>query len=822
MDHAPNPPLPFRDMTAFDDVLRELAAAPALAPTDPLVGSVVSHYRIVSRIGSGATGVVYRAFDERLGRPLAIKVLRDGSAGDYGRILAEARAAALVQHPNVAAIYDVGGVGSIAFVAMELVEGVLLASRVRAAPLSVDEACRIVGAVASGLGAAHRRGLVHGDIKPDNVALDRDGRAKILDFGAACPAGRPPSRGRGAHAYASPEQWRGDPIDPRSDVYSLGRLLDEISNQPLPAKLRRIVARACAKDPTARFHDAVAFELALVRATRKRSWVWLLAAALVMAGVAVALGVGWFVSPGERGEHKSPLAELRSVTDASVPSTESLALSPDGRRLVYAEDRGLVVRDLETGRTRGLWLDRRKLFGSIRFTADGERVLVDDTHDLHFVDVASGAREPLGVGAGVSGVPLPSNAILLYEARGFVLHHPTDPAAARVLVGRHENEALFPYDVSPDGKRVVFVHRSEIGDSIEIFDIDEPRPRVLAHASRLCDRGPVTVVFSGETLLVAAGLDERFKVHAFVGDDLERYLGPVLSGERGVSRISALASGRIALQTYSTKTSAYVASLDGRLGTAERASLSELGEAPSSFTVDGSALWVVERGDEGATCARVDLRTRVSTRPFAGDPCNDPFELADGTVVRWKIEAGRTFFARGSRALFAAPSGTDGARERGRSVRCTLDGRCFSADLESGVVFAIGAARVREIARVGSEGMDFLDFAVSRDGTTFALAQRYSDRVWIVREGVAATFIEVRGCEVLGVEAEDPAWLVAAFCAARPRYNLLRYRGDTHEIVWASDTADLSRPVRSPDGRSLAFESSEFRPELFVADLELE
>jgi serine/threonine protein kinase len=155
---------------------------------EDLSGKTLGPYHVAAKLGQGGMGVVYRARDPRLGREVALKVLPAAVAADSerrARFLREARSAAAVNHPNIAAVYDVGETDGRVYLAMELVEGTTLRGRLASGALPAAEAVRIARAIAAGLARAHERGIVHRDLKPENVMLAPDGAVKILDFGLA-------------------------------------------------------------------------------------------------------------------------------------------------------------------------------------------------------------------------------------------------------------------------------------------------------------------------------------------------------------------------------------------------------------------------------------------------------------------------------------------------------------------------------------------------------------------------------------------------------------------------------------------------------------
>lgn len=210
-----------------------------------MTGQLVGHYRVLEKIGAGGMGEVFRARDERLGRDVALKLIRPASSDNpdhLRRFEQEARAAAALNHPNILAIYDVGFEGTVPYIVSELLEGKNLRQRLLEGPIPMREAADYALQIGQGLIAAHERLIVHRDLKPENLFLTKDGRIKILDFGVA-KLQAPTEDKRsieslttvtkhgamiGTVAYMSPEQLRGKPVDHRSDIFSFGAILYEM------------------------------------------------------------------------------------------------------------------------------------------------------------------------------------------------------------------------------------------------------------------------------------------------------------------------------------------------------------------------------------------------------------------------------------------------------------------------------------------------------------------------------------------------------------------------------------------------------------------
>jgi len=215
-----------------------------MAPPSEFIGQILGHYRILEKIGAGGMGVVYRALDEQLDRDVALKVLPSGTLTDESarkQFRKEALALARLSHPNIATIFEFNSQDGIDFLAMELIPGHPLSDRLQGGPLAQSEIVRLATQLAEGLSAAHDQGVIHRDLKPANLFVTPDGRLKILDFGLAKRI-FPESKGdvtlsvtaatggmSGTVPYMSPEQLRGLPTDPRSDIYAVGAILYEMA-----------------------------------------------------------------------------------------------------------------------------------------------------------------------------------------------------------------------------------------------------------------------------------------------------------------------------------------------------------------------------------------------------------------------------------------------------------------------------------------------------------------------------------------------------------------------------------------------------------------
>ena len=359
----------------------------------------IGRYKILGELGRGAMGVVYKAEDPALDRIVALKTIRLGDEAqgrkEYERrFLQEAKAAGKLTHPNIVTIFDFGEEEDLAYMAMELLEGSDLRSRMRAGNIPAIEAVEIALQVADGLGFAHETGVVHRDIKPGNIMLLERGAVKIMDFGLARMriADHKTSTGivLGTPRYMSPEQIGGQPVDQRSDIFSLGTVLYEMltrtmlfagddvnqiahnvanaeatppsrTNPEVPQIVDFIVARALKKDPAVRYQDAYEMAADLRDALAE------------MRGRAPAPrstdAEATHTLKLEPGSEKLPLAPAASAIarDTRLPLSRVFDSDAALERLADSGKRGRLARaPRPVGLFRRIWSDRlpRRLFAA--------------------------------------------------------------------------------------------------------------------------------------------------------------------------------------------------------------------------------------------------------------------------------------------------------------------------------------------------------------------------------------------------------------------------------------------------------------------------
>jgi eukaryotic-like serine/threonine-protein kinase len=337
-------------------------------------GDRLGPYEIVSPLGRGGMGEVFRARDTRVQRDVAIKTSAERFSERFER---EAQAIAALNHPNVCTLYDVGS----NYLVMELVEGPTLADRIAAGAIPLDESLKLAAQIADALSAAHRRNVIHRDLKPGNIKVRVDGTVKVLDFGLAkvgvaaamAPDNSPTLTAHdtlagvvlGTAAYMSPEQAKGKPVDKNTDIWAFGVVLYEmltgkqlhqgetvsetiasvLKEAPdfnrVPARVRRLLKSCLQKDPEQRLHDIADWKLLLdddvaeipTRVTSRTRWLWPAVAAVSLAAVAGLVVTQMRTArPTAAQEVRSQIPQPEGLT--FNPGTQA-TISPDGKWLAF-------------------------------------------------------------------------------------------------------------------------------------------------------------------------------------------------------------------------------------------------------------------------------------------------------------------------------------------------------------------------------------------------------------------------------------------------------------------------------------------------------
>jgi len=422
-------------------------------------GQKIGPYEVISQLGAGGMGEVYRARDSRLGRDVAIKVLPASFSSDPDRLqrfAQEARAAAALSHPNIMAIFDIGDNQGSPYVVSELLEGETLRERLRTGALSSRKTIDYALQITKGLAAAHEKGIVHRDLKPENLFVTDDGRVKILDFGLAkltlpretrtssdAPTIQVATNAglvMGTAGYMSPEQVRGQAADARSDLFAFGAILYEmltgkrafhgdtpadamsaiLKEEPselsetarnVPPALERIVHHCLEKNPAARFQSAsdVAFNLGALTETSSVSSgksgmqaiapppkrKWLLPALIVLV-VAASYVVVYFAA---RHSSAAPLNFHRlTYRRGTIPNAR---FSPDGQNIVYGgalegKPSELFTTRFDSTDSRALGLQKTDV---LAISSNGELAVLLNAHARALSETGTLARLPLAGGA---------------------------------------------------------------------------------------------------------------------------------------------------------------------------------------------------------------------------------------------------------------------------------------------------------------------------------------------------------------------------------------------------------------------------------------
>jgi serine/threonine protein kinase len=514
------------------------------------IGARVGNYEIVGLLGVGGMGEVYRARDHRLARDVAIKILAPSIAADHDAVLRferEARSLAALNHPNIAAIYDVLESGGRGALVLELIEGGTLADQVARKALSIADATNYARQIADALDTAHEAGIVHRDLKPSNIAITSDGRVKVLDFGLAkaiaaaasqrLDAGPATTLHNTSHgvilgtaAYMSPEQARGKPIDKRTDIWAFGCILYEmltaqrafdgetssdviaaiIEREPrwasLPTgvsrPLRRVIARCLDKDARRRARDIAdvlaeldADETAPPAPSRRPS---VAIAALSVAAIA-ALGVGatavlWrpaAESPNQPIEFSfAPPEGYSMATQPGGPSP-----SPDGREIAFVarDDRQVAsvwIRPIDSSTSRRLEGTEGVTPGGVGWSPDSRELAFFVSGSWKRINIDGGPAVTIALnGSANLGISWgPADTLLVAPANRTALTRVAGGGGAfqpvTTLDAETENSHRWPQWL-PDGRHFLFTARSDSPErlGIKLGSIESTDVKPLVHTA---------------------------------------------------------------------------------------------------------------------------------------------------------------------------------------------------------------------------------------------------------------------------------------------------------------------------------------------------
>ena len=510
-------------------------------------GSRLGPYEVLSRIGAGGMGEVFRARDTRLDRTVAIKILPPAFASNAElkiRFEREAKAISQISHPNICALYDVGNAGGVEYLVLEFLEGETLADRIERGPLPIADVLRIGSQIASALACAHRAGIVHRDLKPGNVMITRSG-AKLLDFGLARSAtalAAPTDATQhkpltqegtilGTFQYMSPEQLAGEEVDARSDIFALGAVLYEMLTGPrafegnsrtsiiaavlaasprpastlrplTPPALEHVIAKCLGRERDERWESAadVASQLqwiatsasgessavAMKKPVRRAV---LLTALSIAATIAIAAIVSGVYTARRLRLAEQPVRSELVIDDPLTPSLfGAVALSPDGTQLLMlvgpSGKPSIAIRNLATGETKKLAGTEGANFPF--WAPDSQRVAFFAGAKLKTIGASGGSVQAIcDAKQGRGGSWSPSGVIVFTPDVGSSINKVSESGGSPVSVTRPApGEAHRQPVFLPDGTRFLFVARMGGADVLCAGSVDgKLQKRIVDNAS---------------------------------------------------------------------------------------------------------------------------------------------------------------------------------------------------------------------------------------------------------------------------------------------------------------------------------------------------
>jgi hypothetical protein len=818
-------------------------------------GTKLGPYQIEGLLGAGGMGEVYRAHDGRVGRDVAVKIVPPAVAADataLSRFEREARAVAMLSHPNIVALYEFGASGGMTYAVMELLEGEPLRSRLASGPLPLRKAVESAAQIARGLAAAHDKHIVHRDLKPENVFIATDGTVKILDFGLARQMTEPLPGSEtatmapvteagivlGTVGYMAPEQVRGERSDHRADIFALGCIVHEmltghrafergtaaetmtaiLREEPsppvstvsgVPLAVERILGRCLEKRPEERFQSARDLTFALESSLEARSGFdveavrparlprrWLIGAALLALGLASGAAFDAFASRWFQpvASHTAPQFRQLTFERGMVPDAR---FAPDGRSIVYsAAWNAAPLR---------VFMTRTDSTESVRLSLPDARLLSISRSSE--IAISLGHRFDGWMGAGTL-------------ARTSVLG-----SAPRVLA-----EEVREAEWTPDGGDLGIVRRSDTLECLEFpignvlyrssgyisdirFSPDGSRIAFADHPLFADDAGFLSMVDRSGRRTVLTDLHQTVRGLAWTTDGSEIWFSGIRNGQSGIFAVTAAGKQRT-VWTSPSSVKLYDIAQDGSvlLGreTPERRVWALFAGATSAVDVSlrssSTSLWISE---DGTVVTIVDQATPTYSS-YLRKANAEPVLLGEGQPLgvsrdgRWLLAVPQS----GS-PLLLHPTGAGQTRKLSNPDNLVFDSAAWVPDSRHVVMFGqahggmsrgyvqnIDGSPPRPFTPEGVRSARWWLLPVSPDGTrVVAVGKDGKQAVIRVSDGGSTAISGLQDDELIVQWLADGRSVLAARGGGQP------WRVDRLDLSSGQRTPALE--VRAPDGAGL-------------------